>query len=375
MKSVRILVVEDEPAIRDLYRRAFEGWGHKVAVAANGVDALRVLWRAMVPFDVVVTDLWMPRMSGIQFLEAAQSALRNRTAIIIVSGVDYMIEALGALRKGACEILRKPIDLDDLRHALEHALEHVKAFRRLESMRRDNRILRSRLDSLLQQNQDLRRQAWQDPLTGLPNRRRMGNDLKAFREDSLRYKNLFAIAFVDVDHFGDFNKRYGMKAGDDALRHVAATLRKTIRVGDALYRPGKGDEKGPPPASEGEVDLVFRVAGDEVLMVLNHQDEAGAILAADRLRRAVAEQPVRMGESGVEERIKLSIGVVANDPAHPLTIDEMIKEADWRMRVVKARGGDGVEPDPLPPPASSPPPAVPPVEDLGQVLPLPDGED
>jgi GGDEF domain-containing protein len=292
-------------------------------------------------------------MSGIQFLEAAQSILRNRTAIIIVSGVDYMIEALGALGKGACEILRKPVDLEDLRSSLDHALEQRRTFRDLEAVTRENETLRKRIDDLLRECENLRQQAWQDSLTALPNRHRMGNDLKAFREDALRYRKPFAIAFVDVDKFGCFNKTYGMDAGDAALRHVASTLRKELRAGDVVYRPGKGDEKGPPPPPAGEIEWVFRFAGDEFLLVLNQQDETGASRAADRLRRAVAEQPVRMGESGVEERIKLSIGVVANDPAHPLTIDEMIKEAERRMRVVKGRKppGNVVEP---PPPSPGP---------------------
>ncbi|MGH7971989.1 MAG: response regulator [Limisphaerales bacterium] len=116
----RILVIDDEPAVRSLLNRALTTAGHEVLLAAHGQEALALLVSA--PVDLVVTDIYMPIQEGLSTIRE----LRNRfpgLPIIAMSGMPLANEMLGiaeALGVKAC--LRKPFPTDDLLKAIEKAL-------------------------------------------------------------------------------------------------------------------------------------------------------------------------------------------------------------------------------------------------------------
>jgi len=113
------LIVDDDPYIREELRDALAAWGYAVVEAANGKEALKAVGKA-VP-DIVVTDLMMPEMDGIELilkLRAAHPTLR----IIALSGGDaggYMgyLDAAGKL--GANQTVSKPVDFAALRKAIQ----------------------------------------------------------------------------------------------------------------------------------------------------------------------------------------------------------------------------------------------------------------
>ena len=108
----RVLVVEDNPDMRELERMALEWNGFEVHLASNGEDALRVFSRAQP--SVILLDLMMPVMGGLDFLAARRDRpdVAGVPVICVSASGQTMME--DALRLGACECLPKPTDFDEL---------------------------------------------------------------------------------------------------------------------------------------------------------------------------------------------------------------------------------------------------------------------
>lgn len=118
--NIRILVVDDEPSVRMALRELLKSEGYEVDVAVDGADALEHIGE--LPPDLVLTDLDMPKMDGMQLL----AQLRERHVhlpVIVVTAVTEMRSAVAAMRAGAVDYLSKPIDFDELTIAVSRAID------------------------------------------------------------------------------------------------------------------------------------------------------------------------------------------------------------------------------------------------------------
>jgi two-component system response regulator AtoC len=117
-----ILVVDDEEPLLRILVRFLSSLGHSVLSAANGADALTILEDGGV--DLVVTDINLPEVDGIQVLRALRAHGRNLPAIAMSGGGTFDKSLLlgSAELLGAVETLEKPFELDDLRAAVERVL-------------------------------------------------------------------------------------------------------------------------------------------------------------------------------------------------------------------------------------------------------------
>jgi two-component system response regulator HydG len=129
----RILVVDDELAARTALRDLLSMKGYDVDLAADGAAALARL--AELPPDLVITDLDMPRLSGLQLLEALRERNAELPAIVLTSATEVRT-AVAALRAGAVDYVTKPLELDVLLLAVERALEQHGIRIENENMRR-----------------------------------------------------------------------------------------------------------------------------------------------------------------------------------------------------------------------------------------------
>jgi len=124
----RVLVVDDDEAIRETLRFLLEDAGYSVVEAVNGLDALDALYSSVEPF-VVLLDIMMPRLSGAGVLGvvAEDERLATQYAFVLVTANPYpfpkpfalMIERLGVA------VLSKPFDIDDVLAAVAQAGEHL----------------------------------------------------------------------------------------------------------------------------------------------------------------------------------------------------------------------------------------------------------
>jgi DNA-binding NtrC family response regulator len=118
----RILLADDEPKLRDVFARYLEGLGHDVRTAADGNQVMAALAEA--PADLLVTDINMPDMDGIEIL-AALKKNGSHMPVIAISGGGYLDKNLllsSAAMLGALLTLEKPFALEELRDAVENAL-------------------------------------------------------------------------------------------------------------------------------------------------------------------------------------------------------------------------------------------------------------
>jgi PAS domain S-box-containing protein len=126
--SETILVVEDEPGVRDFVRRALEALGYRVITAGDGMEALAVAEAHEGPLELVVTDVVMPRLSGFE-LAVRVMDLRPETRVLIMSGFPDDEVGAAALRPGSWAMLNKPFSGPELAQAVRGALAGTDATR------------------------------------------------------------------------------------------------------------------------------------------------------------------------------------------------------------------------------------------------------
>jgi len=180
---------------------------------------------------------------------------------------------------------------------------------------------RERLErELVEANRRLTALSEMDALTELPNRRKFDEVLGREIHRSGRHSPALALIMIDVDHFKSYNDLYGHIEGDECLRKVAETLRKTLR------RAG---------------DIVTRYGGEEFAAVLSDTDESSAIVIAGRMLEAVRALKLPHAGSSVGH-VTVSIGVTVFDMAGPLSAStppaSVIAAADRALYAAKQYG-------------------------------------
>jgi DNA-binding NtrC family response regulator len=118
--SARILVVDDEEIVRRSCLRALEGGGYEVEAVASGAEALSRIEDGR--FDALVLDIMMPKMDGIEVLRRVKETHPD-IEIIMITGLSQIETAVNAMKLGAFDYLPKPFDPDELKLAVERALE------------------------------------------------------------------------------------------------------------------------------------------------------------------------------------------------------------------------------------------------------------
>lgn len=134
-KDIRILVVDDEDYMREVVRQALANAGFETDEAADGTIAISMLRKY--PYNVIITDLRLPGITGEVILEEALS-LFPETIVILMTGFGNIQSAVEAIRKGAYDYLPKPFQLDELVMRVEKGLEE-------HQLRSENRMLRGEL--------------------------------------------------------------------------------------------------------------------------------------------------------------------------------------------------------------------------------------
>ncbi|MCX7876770.1 MAG: sigma-54 dependent transcriptional regulator [Melioribacteraceae bacterium] len=135
--SAKILIVDDEKPIRDSLKMILEDEGYKTEIAADGEEALNKINEDN--FDIVITDIKMPKLDGIQLLESA-SKTSPASFFIIMTAYASVKTAIDALRNGAYDYLIKPVEFDDLIIRVKRLLE----FKKIAT---ENKVLRQRVSS------------------------------------------------------------------------------------------------------------------------------------------------------------------------------------------------------------------------------------
>lgn len=165
--------------------------------------------------------------------------------------------------------------------------------------------------ALKEKEQQAKEQALRDDLTGLHNRRGLLHVLDALMKLALRSERPLSLVYIDLDHLKAVNDTYGHAEGDRAIVDAARILQANLRGSD----------------------FIARIGGDEFCVVLSGGDEGQDRAAIRRIESAVRDHNTTAGRP---YELSFSVGVARFDPAHPASVDELIREADAVMYRAKA---------------------------------------
>lgn len=312
---LRILVVDDEATLRTVISQALRMDGHEVTVASSAEEALERFGAGS--FPLVLTDVIMPGLSGLDLLREIKSRAPD-TVVVIMTSHASLETATAALREGAYDFLLKPFD--DL-FMVSAVAERARAGLQLEAR---NRLLTRQLQAYAEElerlNRELKRSADRDGLTGLFNHRYFHHALELEVARATRRRSPFSLVLLDVDHFKNYNDSQGHPAGDEVLRILAGVLRENIEQ-DAMCA---------------------RYGGEEFAVIMPDTDRDTAIRNAERIRTAVASMPAVGREAQPLGAITASLGVATypDDGREPGTL---VQCADAALYEAKRAGRNRVQ--------------------------------
>jgi diguanylate cyclase (GGDEF)-like protein len=343
----RLLMIDDNPAIHEDYRKILSGRPDAISAAEaalfgepqstasrptfdvdsamQGQEGVELARRALIegrPYSVAFVDMRMP--PGWDGLETIENLWKIDPAIQVVvcsaySDYDWM-ELLARLGHSDKLIVIKkpfePIEILQSASALSRKWQNARALKRhVEGL---ERVVTDRTRGLETANRQLRHLASHDSLTGLPNRLLLDDRITQAIAQANRQAHEFAVAVLDLDRFKLINDSLGHRAGDELLCEVAVRLKGAIRA----------------------VDSVARLGGDEFVIVFDGpMARAETQEMGERLLK-VMEPTMRL--LGIDVHVSPSIGI-AFYPHDGATADTLLAHADAAMYHAKERGRNNVQ--------------------------------
>jgi len=260
--------------------------GYHCVVAEDGAEALEVL--KSTECDLVVSDIIMPNMDGLELLQSVKKDY-PRVDVIIATGYSERASYADVIKAGALDFIKKPIDQAELEAKLARAFREREYVRQLEQL------------------------SMSDSLTDLLNRRAFDQRFSEEVERADRQGWELYLVIIDIDNFKQYNDEYGHPEGDRVLVELANILRECTRH---------------------SVHLNFRIGGDEFAVIISGTN-------ADQTTEIVQRILLKYVEKGFGQTT-LSIGVVSckRDRSLPSEEDEakIKKKADSAMYEAKRAG-------------------------------------
>lgn len=313
-QAMRILVVDDDDCLRGMLTQVLEEDGHDPVTAASGEAALDLFSNEK--FPLVLTDIRMGKMSGIDLLTQIKG-MNADTEVIIMTSNASIETAVTAVRMGAFDYLMKPFDeLEDISAVVNRAIEKIR-----QNIEKQQAFLTlaQKSSQLEEMNQALQYKALHDGLTGLYNRGYFQEMASREVIRCRRQKGAFSILFFDVDHFKNYNDKNGHQEGDVVLKQVGEFLVSGLR----------------------RTDVAARYGGEEFIVLLPDTPKNNAVIAAEKIRHMVEEFPFSGAKNQPLGVVSVSIGVAAF-PDDGDDLEEIVKRGDEALYIAKGSGRNRV---------------------------------
>lgn len=294
--ATTLLYVEDDVETQDLVIQILRSKLPQITLilAQNGQDGLD-LYTKNRP-DIVVTDVRMPFIDGIQMAKKIKEQDKD-VQIVVLTAADETNYILEAIDIGINHYVLKPINLKKFIAAVERCLDKIN--------------LR---EQVKQKDEYIRRMAYYDILTGLPNRQLFSELIHKELAHAQRHKRLFSVLYLDLDGFKNINDTLGHSVGDQLL--IGAAERLKICCGR-------------------DQDTVARWGGDEFIILLSDLDgPQEAVSVANKIIEAFA-QPIVLFDHKLVVSITIGISIFPEDGHDG---DTLIKNADFAMYCAKNKG-------------------------------------
>ncbi len=294
----RILVVDDESDLRSLFGDLLREEGYDVDSAVNGKEALLKMEKNF--FDLVITDIKMPGLDGIEVLKRVKE-IDPDCEVIVVTGHGSIETALESMKLGAADYLTKPLNIDQIKVIAKRNLD------KKESIRKSRKIKFYKESSHM------------DGLTGLYNHELFHRILQAEVSRAERYTRFLSLLMLDIDCFKTYNDNHGHPAGDIILQKIAGIFKNNSR----------------------DSDLIAGYGEDEFAIIVPETGKAAAWNLARRIRQRVEETIFEGGRTQPQGAITISVGV-ASFPEDAADKDDLIERADQALCQAKNSGKNKV---------------------------------
>lgn len=309
-KDATVLVCDDDPTYLLLMEETLSSDNHNVLTAANGVDALK-LYIKHEP-NIVLLDVHMPMLSGFEVCAEIRKHPKGKdTPILMVTGADDILSIESAYKHGATDFLPKPLRWPMVAHRVRYMLKGSETF-----------------NSLKQSEEKMRRLAYIDSLTGLPNRQSLDESLEEAIWFAAKDRQSLGIMYIDLDNFKRINDTLGHDFGDKLLKKISEKICQCVK-----------EKAGFPDALIDVTDIeVFRLGGDEFMILLNqtlHDDDVKVV--AQSLVTCISEL-VSIDDYEVALTPSIGIAIYPRDGAN---VTELKKHADVAMYYAKSMGRRG----------------------------------
>ena len=315
MKKPEILVVDDRAENILAMKRLMEDLDAEIFTATSGNEALGMVLKH--DFALILMDVQMPDMDGFETAEMIR--LSDDTAhipIIFVTAINKEEKHIfKGYQSGAVDYLFKPLEAEIL-------LSKVSVFLSLYNQKQELQHLVNELTQskklIEEQNEILTRLSIHDDLTGLFNRRHLNTMLEQEFYRCKRYGNNMAVLLLDLDHFKTVNDTHGHKFGDFVLKMFSRRILESTR----------------------STDLIFRIGGEEFLVLLPQSDLQSSMAVGEKIRKLCETQ--LYSEGSVSMQVTTSIGIASFQENSPEVPNAIIAKADEALYQAKNGGRNRV---------------------------------
>ncbi|MEA2073122.1 MAG: diguanylate cyclase, partial [Campylobacterota bacterium] len=286
---------EDEEGIRNQLSKFLNYFAKELFIAKDGQEGLE-LFKKHKP-DIVVSDIKMPRMTGIEMSHAIKEINPKQHIIFTTAHSEsgFFMEAIDMQVDG---YILKPVNLEKLEEKLEAIKEHIELKRYYKKHQKE-----------------LEEKAYMDELTEIHNRAYFEEEFDKEIARHKREKTPLSFIILDIDKFKDFNDTYGHLMGDEILKDLAKTVKEQTRRSDTFARWG----------------------GEEFVQILPNASIKNALKVAEHLRKTIEAHTFKDGL-----KVTCSFGVAAFTQEND-TQESVMKRADDALYKAKQNGRNRVE--------------------------------
>ena len=313
-----------------MLRTTLEKEGYQdIMISHSAVEALDMFLKHDESFgeiDLILLDIYMPGMDGIEFTRRLRQEEAFRDIPIIINTSKGKINNLErAFDAGANDFIEKPFHKIELLARVRSALKlksemDQRKNREIELLDRERELME--INRLLElANQSYLKSSAIDGLTGITNRRFFDQYLEMEWGKALRRSVPISVIMLDIDSFKSFNDHYGHQQGDECLKKIANTLK------NALKQP---------------VDMLARYGGEEFVAVLPAISADKAVLVAGTMVEKVESLRVPHEYSATSSHVTISAGVATVVPVDPMGWKDFMNEADKKLYQAKKEGRNRV---------------------------------
>ncbi|MFY8275468.1 diguanylate cyclase [Pseudoalteromonas sp. SSDWG2] len=290
LSEARILIVDDEEMITEVLTIILDQF-FDVEILNNSAEAIELCKSN--PPDLILMDVNMPGIGGLEICRKLREvpSLQHIPIVFMTSTVD--IDSQNACwEAGGSDFIGKPVAPSTLIHRLRNHITNKLRFEQLQRL------------------------TYKDNLTGLFNRHYLNETIDKVLGAAKRDRTPLSMLMIDADYFKRFNDIYGHLAGDECLKHIADSIKESIR------RPQ---------------DIAIRYGGEEFLIILPNTDEQGAQCVATDLARNIRAKQIEHSQNPAKV-VTLSIGGATCDDVSDVGVNQFIKLADDNLYSAKHKG-------------------------------------